>query len=73
MTDHDATRPVGVISRRRLLQGSALAGFGAFVAACRPAGGASPTPSAAASAALSAAPRLRPRGSVGVGRAVGAS
>ncbi len=65
MTDHDATRPDGVISRRRLLQGSALAGFGAFLAACRPAGGASPTPSAAVSAAPSEAPSEAPSASAG--------
>lgn len=65
MTDHDATRPVGAISRRRLLQGSALAGFGAFVAACRPAGGASPTPSAAASEPPSAAASEAPSASAG--------
>lgn len=66
MTDHDATRPVGVISRRRLLQGTALAGFGAFIAACRPAGGgATPEPSAAPSEAPSAAPSEAPSASTG--------
>lgn len=47
------TRLTGTsITRRRFLQGSALAGFGAFIAACS--GSASPSESAAASAAASA-------------------
>jgi spermidine/putrescine transport system substrate-binding protein len=45
------------LSRRRFLQGSALAGFGAFLAACGETGGlASPSPSAGASAAPAASP-----------------
>ncbi len=45
------------ISRRRLLQGSALAGVAAFVAACRTTGG-----GASATAAASAAPSSAPSG-----------
>ena len=52
MTDPRAPRP-GDISRRRFLQGSALAGTAAFLAACGTPGRASEAPSAAASAAAS--------------------
>lgn len=47
------------LTRRRFLQGSALAGFSAFLAACG--GGASPAPSAGASAAPSAAASPTPK------------
>jgi spermidine/putrescine transport system substrate-binding protein len=50
MTEREPTAPTGTISRRRLLQGTALAGIGAFLAACRAAGTvASPTPAPSAS------------------------
>jgi spermidine/putrescine transport system substrate-binding protein len=66
MTDQDTTPPVGFISRRLLLQGTALAGFGAFIAACRAAGGgATPTPSVAASEAPSTAASEAPSASSG--------
>jgi spermidine/putrescine transport system substrate-binding protein len=52
----DTRRPIegwpAALTRRRFLQGSTLAGFGAFLAACS--SGATPSPSAAASAAASA-------------------
>jgi spermidine/putrescine transport system substrate-binding protein len=48
MTERLPSPPIGAISRRRLLQGGALVGIGAFVAACRPAGGVA-SPSGAAS------------------------
>ena len=48
MTQRVTNPQAGAISRRRLLQGGALVGIGAFVAACRPAGGVA-SPSAAAS------------------------
>jgi spermidine/putrescine transport system substrate-binding protein len=48
MTQRVTNPQTGAISRRRLLQGGALVGIGAFVAACRPAGGVA-SPSAAAS------------------------
>ena len=48
MTERVTTSTTGAISRRRLLQGGALFGIGAFVAACRPTGGAA-SPSAAGS------------------------
>jgi spermidine/putrescine transport system substrate-binding protein len=44
-TEHDA---LGALTRRRFLQGSALAGFGTFLAACS--GGATPSPAASAGA-----------------------
>ena len=43
MTERLTNPSAGGISRRRVLQGGALVGIGAFVAACRPAGGASPS------------------------------
>jgi spermidine/putrescine transport system substrate-binding protein len=67
------------LSRRRFLQGSALAGFAAFLAACGTKGAASATPaastaasaaassSAAASAAESAAPSAAPSAAQNVG------
>ena len=55
MTERDSIAVTGNLSRRRLLQGGALVGIGAFIAACRPAGGAA-SPSAAASAAPTEAP-----------------
>jgi hypothetical protein len=54
MTERDAIALTGNLSRRRLLQGGALVGIGAFIAACRAGGAASP--SAAASAAPTEAP-----------------
>jgi hypothetical protein len=48
MTQRVTNPQTAAISRRRLLQGGALVGIGAFVAACRPAGGVA-SPSAAAS------------------------
>ena len=48
MTEREPTAPTGTISRRRLLQGTALAGIGAFIAACRASGGVA-SPSAAQS------------------------
>ena len=62
MTQRAMTPPTSAISRRRLLQGGALVGIGAFVAACRPAGGAAspsvaaPAPTVAPSAGGSEAP-----------------
>jgi len=54
MTDHEI-RDGGAISRRRLLQGGALAGFGAFLAACSSGGGtATSAPSTGAPASASA-------------------
>ncbi|HSG85977.1 MAG TPA: extracellular solute-binding protein [Candidatus Limnocylindrales bacterium] len=44
-TEHDV---LGALTRRRFLQGSALAGFGTFLAACG--GGATPSPAASAGA-----------------------
>ena len=61
MTERVTDSSTGAISRRRVLQGGALVGIGAFVAACRPAGGASPSagttaPSVAPSSGGSEAP-----------------
>jgi spermidine/putrescine transport system substrate-binding protein len=56
MTD-PTTRQAGVsVSRRRFLQGTTLAGVGAFLAACSTGGTASSSPSAGASAGASASP-----------------
>ncbi|MEA2536532.1 MAG: spermidine/putrescine transport system substrate-binding protein [Chloroflexota bacterium] len=46
------------VSRRRFLQGTALAGVSAFIAACTGTTGKSPTPSSAASVAASVAPSV---------------
>jgi len=46
-TTRDTGNPLPDLTRRRFLQGSTLAGFGAFLAACT--GGSSPSPSAGAS------------------------
>lgn len=74
MTERDSTPSSGTLSRRRLLQGTALVGVGAFIAACRSTGGvASPTaapassapteaPSAGGSAAPSSAASAAPLG-----------
>ena len=45
MNEHRSRRIVPDISRRRFLQGSALAGFGAFLAACGTSGTGSAAPS----------------------------
>ena len=47
-TTRDTGNPLPDLTRRRFLQGSTLAGFGAFLAACT--GGSSPSPAAGASA-----------------------
>ncbi len=68
MTEREPTAPTGTISRRRLLQGTALAGIGAFIAACRAAGtGASP------SAAQSTTPTEAPSGSAAPSASAAAS
>jgi spermidine/putrescine transport system substrate-binding protein len=56
MSERDSSPLTGAISRRRLLQGSALVGIGAFIAACRPAGGGVASPTAAESTAPTEAP-----------------
>ena len=48
MSPREANPLTGAISRRRLLQGSALVGIGAFIAACRSGGAAVASPSAPA-------------------------
>jgi spermidine/putrescine transport system substrate-binding protein len=55
MTDQNEA-PKSALTRRRFLQGSALAGFGAFLAACGTKGTSSAAPSATASSAPSIAP-----------------
>ena len=50
MPEHDQTAPRGTVGRRRFLQGTALAGVGAFLAACS-AGNSSAQPSTPASGA----------------------
>ncbi len=61
MSDLDPRSSRGGLTRRRFLQGSALAGFGAFLAACT-GGGSSQAPSASApaSSAPSSAPSIAP-------------
>ena len=49
MSEHATSRIQAALSRRRFLQGTTLAGFGAFLAACS--GGSSPSPTGAASPA----------------------
>lgn len=49
MSEHASSRITADLSRRRFLQGTTLAGFGAFLAACS--GGSSPSPTGAASPA----------------------
>ena len=56
MSERDSSPLTGALSRRRLLQGSALVGIGAFIAACRPAGGGVASPTSAESAAPTEAP-----------------
>ncbi len=50
----------GELTRRRFLQGSAVAGISAFLAACVGGGGLSPTPSESPSESESAAPSITP-------------
>lgn len=62
MPEHDQTAPQGTVNRRRFLQGSALAGVGAFLAACS-AGTSSPqasTPASAASIPVPTPPSVTP-------------
>ncbi len=69
MTDRIAPQEGAIVSRRRFLQGTALAGFGAFLAACS--GGGTPAPSA--SAAASAAASASAGSSAGASASAGAS
>jgi spermidine/putrescine transport system substrate-binding protein len=66
MTD-ERTDALAALSRRRFLQGSALAGTAAFLAACGTSGTGSAAPTA------SAAPSAAPSGSAGASASAGAT